>query len=257
MAITRAEVLETLKLFLEDKVPQERVYEWALAKVVAKDYDSAANNDLLLHETMQALIDINRGDLEFVPTRKDLEYYFLCLSGQKPFVSFSVRRQEIKKRSQQQQIQKLKAVPTALKASLTQRWLSIDKKIFCAVAKIYVSLFAIVSLAVNVLGIFRPELFRPDHRVDHLQAFAESLPHLLYAALLLLPRRILTRGILFYITLGVFFAAMIFYWYVIIVLVARFDLNIFLFMLFAPFAGFPALLAVWLLWKEKKDSLKL
>src|SRR3989338_330444 len=253
MAMTRSEVQEILKIFLEGKVSQEGGYEWVWAKVVTKDYKDIAQIDPLISETMQALIDINHDDVVVIPTRKDLEYYYLCLDGQKQFVSRTARKQENKKLHQQEKAEKIRAA----KASLTQTLLSIDRELFYTMAKVYVCLFAVTSLLINVLGILKPEFFRPGTNTTSLKVLLEAAPHIVYAILLLLPRALLTRGIWYPFALFVFSAATVFYWFVTIAIVVRFSLNIFLLVLFAPFAGITAFLALWLLWKEKKPHLKL
>ncbi len=245
MALQRPDVAHILRLFLTEGVPQERMYEWALAQAVSKEYEQLTIGDPLIKEVIQAILEMNHADLEHVPTRDDLIYYLQCLEGTKDFEPAQQRRARV--------VQEQRP-PSPRKATAPQ---GVDQKmqaLYLIFAKVYVALFASVSLAVNIAGLVKPELFGIGESAE--ANWKESLPHLIYAVILLIPRKILIQNKLFYPTMIVLILGILFYWTIDVSIVTKFRLHILLVFLFAPFTVIPASLAVWLFWRKRQEFIK-
>ena len=244
MSLTRTEILQVVSDFLNDKISQLKVYEWALGQAVAKDYEIIAQNDPLLHETIQALIDMNHQHGEYIPTREDIIYYQKCLQGQVPFEPLSSRLEKIKEaRERAAQEERAK----------TQKAMAMPKTLSRTVMRVYVIMFALTSLVVNISGIIKPGLFRPEEMVTRAQAIREAFPHFIYAIFLLTPPHISVKGLLYYLALPILFMGTIFYFYITVSMVFQLKLNPLMILSFAPFALIPALLALWLFLTQKKN----
>lgn len=235
--LNREIVLEKLKAFLENKLPQDDLYEWALSQVCKSDYEATVKDDIVLKEALQAMIDINRSEVQYIPTREDLDYYRRCLSGKQKYQPLELRRKSGDAKS-------IKSEQAKFKDDL-----------FLGL-RIYVLLFAFCSLVVNIFAIFRPELLKFQiENPTTIEAIGVVFPHILYSAFLLTPLRYLTRKRWYYLALTVFCLGSIYYWSITISIVLKLSLNILLIFVFAPFTGIPTLFAILLLLDEKaKDE---
>ncbi len=243
MPLSRSETLLAITNLLEEKISQAKIYEWALAQAVAKDYDVVVKDDPLLGETIQVLIDMNHQQ-GYVPTREDLQYYKDCLEGNADFEPLAVRLEKTK-RAKQAEAEKKRAQPQPTAGARPK---TIPRKIM----RVYVVLFALTSLIVNITGIIKPGYYRPEDIVTRADAIKEAIPHFIYIAFLLMPPHRLAAGFLSYLALPVLFFGTIFYFYITVSIVFQQNLNPLLLLVYAPFALIPALLALWLLITEKK-----
>ena len=243
MAATRETVKYQLDQFLSGKISQENLYSWTLAQVMDEEYEKLAAKDPVLRETVQTVIDFNHSDLDRIPTREDLLFYKRCLDGQEQFVPFS-ERWTLRQKNEKGQTKSRK--PPKEK----------DKEFFAVLSRIYVSLFGLSIFCIYLIGLVKPEVFHPGETPSRADILRESLPHLIYSVFLLLPMRTLAQGVLYYVSLTVFVMGAVFYWYAPVSLVIKYDLNVFLFILFAPFTGLPAALSIWLIMSIKNKLLR-
>jgi len=244
MSLTRSEALQVLNDFLNDKISQVKVYEWALVQAVAKDYEMVAQNDPLLGETIQAFLDMSHQQGDYIPTRDDISYYQRCLQGQASFEPLSIRLEKMKEAQKKMvQEEKVKARQSVI----------VHKTFSRTVMRVYVIMFALTSLTVNIIEIIKPGFFKVGEALTHGQAFREALPHFGYVIFLLIPPYIVVNGFLYYLTLPVLFMGVIFYFYITVSIVLQLKLNPLLIVCFAPFALVPALLALWLVMTQKKN----
>jgi hypothetical protein len=233
MALNRNSVLEKLNAFLGNRISQEEIYEWALAQVFKEEYESVAKSDHLIKETIQALIDINHPEARTVPAREDFEFLRKCLEGTETFQPIKSRHQEKRKTKRKTSFRRYK-----------------DDLFFSF--RVYVALFAACSLVVNILVIMKPDFMAlPAANPTWYDAFESVFSHLIYAVLLLLPFRILTRDKTFYPVLTVFVIGSIYYWTITFSMIFKMSFHIIMIFVVAPFSGIPTILAILLLINER------
>lgn len=251
MPISRSEVLSALNFFLTGKITEQKLYEWALSQVVAKEYEDVAGSDPLLRETFQAIIDMSNPGQGYTPTREDLVYYLRCLQGSVSFEPLAVRLEKVRAKERVQERDRERA----LRRKVIKR-ITVSREHYLLWARIYVALFAASSFLINVLGIFKPELFDIETGRSVPANFLDALPHLVYSGLLLLPVSVTARGWAFYIYFSIFVVGMLGYWVATVSVVMSLELPLYFLFVFAPFGGIPPAVAVWLLWLKRKEFLK-
>ncbi len=215
----REDVIEKLDAYLQGEISRDEMYQWALAAAVSDGYAEAAKEDFLLGRAIQDMIDCGHPDKSEAHARRVLGYHLRCLTGQKDF--------------------NLAVVKTSFVDSLV-------------IFRIYVVLFAVCSLGIQVLTLLRPELLL-SHESGGMDVarIGALLPHILYAVTLLLPVRVTAKGFLFYPTFLIMLCGAYFYWYMSLQLVMRMLLHIMFVLVILPFGGIPAAVALVLLVMRK------
>ena len=251
MPIVRSDVLSALNFFLSGKINEQKLYEWALSQVVAKDYEDATSGDPLLREVCQAIIDMSNPGQGYIPTREDMMYYVRCLVGTVSFEPLAVRLEK----SRQKDHAKERAKGRAHRQTVMKRF-SFTAEQYILWVRIYVVLFAACSFLINAVAVFRPELFGVEGETSLLANFLDALPHLVYTGALLLPASVMVKGWIFYLYFSIFVVGMLGYWVATVSIVISMGLHPYMLLIFAPFGGIPPAMAVWLLWQKRKELLK-
>ena len=234
MTIFKNFALTKLNDFLDGKIPQETIYEWALAVVVSREYEQLVKTDPILKAVIQALIDMNHKDAGRVPSRADLEYLKKCLEGQAEFEPLAQRWEKARKEEKENKSKSQGSLFLAL--------------------RIYVVLFALCSIAVNILAVLKPNLFQWElENPSALNVLLQVWPHLLYAIFLLIPFKKLVRGLLYYCSIGVLGSGSFYYGYITVDIVIKLSLNILMIFVVAPFSVIPAVVALFLLIHERRQ----
>lgn len=230
MPIDRETTLARLRALISGEMRQDEVYHWALSKAVSAEFKDLALADPLLYETIASLLDMSHEDAEFVPSREDFEYYIRCFEGREEFRSLREKRKRAPAPSQRKFFQD-----------------------FDLTARLYVILFAICSIVIHLISIVNPNFLRIEPGAPSLvDSFFASLPHLVYAAALLLPLRLTGRGNAFFFFFMLFSLGAFYYTYLSIDLILKLSLPILIVLVVLPFSGVPACLALYLLIKERK-----
>jgi len=238
MTINREIIIEKIKDLLDNRVSQDKVYEWILAIMVTEEYESAVQNDQLLKDSAQALIDINHEGAKNIPTREDLKYLKDCLEGKTIYES-------LESRNTKKALRRKKAVHRKYRRD------------FFITLKIYVVLFALCSIAVNLYGIFNPEfLIIGMTSPTRLDAIGNALPHLIYASFLLFPLKLLARSKWYYGSVIVMTVGAAYYWYIAAKIAIQLSSNFLMVVVVSPFSGVPASLAVVLIIEVRKQLKK-
>jgi len=229
MAIDRETAISRLKGFLTGEVTKEEIYHWALGKAMSNDFEELSRTDPLLHEALEAMMDVNHEDAQFIPSREDLEYYQRCLAGAEEFVT---RRTQVQK---QQNI-----FPK-------HKFLSDLDLVF----RVYVLVFAVCIIIVHLIGVLLPSFLQARIPPSRLEIFSDSLPHFIYAIILLVPVRILVRDNFFFVFLFVMGFGAYYYFYISLNLIAKLSVHFLVVLVILPYGALPAALAVYLLFKER------
>jgi len=231
----RTVIIKQLREFLTGKITKDQVYKWALAQVVLPGYENVAQADPVVKEALQALVAITHDDARDKPTGGDLKYYLGCLEGNRDFEPLEERRRrkdvkkEVKKRDYKAE------------ARLTSR--------------VYVILFGLSCLVVNIFSIINPGFFTLGiNAPDRFSVLIQSLPHIIYATLILLPPQVLVKKNSYFVYLIIFALFSVYYWFVALSFVLKFSLNPLLMLVLAPYSGMPAILALLLLIEERKNN---
>ena len=232
MSIDRTTVLFKLKGFLSGELSKEEVYHWALNKAVSEEFLTLSQADPLLYETLQALIDINHEDAEFIFSKEDFQYYQKCLEGLEEFRSLREKRPKKESRPPPKKF-----------------FLDLD-----LIFRVYVVIFGFCSAVIHLIGIFIPNFLRisfpPPSR---LESFLDSLPHFVYALFLLLSPKFLARANLFYVALVPLTFGILYYIKLTFNIVDVLSLHKLVFLILLPYGGVPTVLALYLLIKARKE----
>ena len=234
MADLRQAVSDKLEAFLTGQLPQEGIYEWALSEVCKEDYEKTTQADLLLKETMQAILDINHDNVKLRPDRSDLTYCLNCLKGKEGF-------EPLEKRIKQRQAEERRKGrdPESIKKILKM-------------CRVYTVLFGICSLAVNIFALFKPQVFRLSFAgLSGTNTFIEVAANIIYAVTILWPAEKIGRGKFFYLSALILSLGFIYYWWASLSIVLKLSLHPLMIFVVAPFSGFPATLGLALLLKRK------
>ena len=244
--LTRAIILEKLTGYLNQRLSKQAIYEWALFVAVSHEFEKIAAEDLLIGKTIQALIDINHDDLKNIPTHKMLEYYRRCLAGELTFEPLEYMRNLERMDLSKEQF----AADEEKKVEKRHE----ERKQIRLMVRIYVVLFAFCSLVIHLFSILQPNFLRFAETIPtRLENLWDSLPHVLYAIIILLPMRLTARGNFFYITFFVSLWGLFLYWYLPFIIVSKLAINMIFILALLPFSAIPASLAVWLLIKTRKE----
>ena len=244
--IDRSSVLAKLKDYLEAKTPKNEIYEWALATALSKEYEKIAQEDTLIQRTILALLDINHVNQKKIPLREVFEYYRRCLEGEEEFAVENIPMQL-----------------TADAGGLGILWLwlkdiSQTPKGILVVLRIYVIIFGLSSVTIHLDSIRNPVFLRTGDIVPtQNEVFQQSLPHLIYAFLILLPPSLLARRMLFYFSFPFLTFGMLYYWYISFRFAIKLALNPIFVLVILPFTALPATLALvsLFMYREKSKTL--
>jgi hypothetical protein len=246
MSLTREDVLIKLTDFLNNKIPKAEIHEWALLVATAEDFEQTAQRDPLIGKTIQCLIDINHNDIKYIPTPKALEYYRRCLTGEEIYQPLEQRRDLHKIKIPEMKLADVGEPPEVIRRR--EWWQGV-----LWIVRIYVILFAMSSLAIDIAALVQPELFRGGEDIpSRLENFKESYKQMIYAFFILLPPTILSRRPTIYLSLPIVIWGVYHYWEFVISKIDKLPHPMFL-LAFLPFSAIPAAMALFLLlvrWKE-------
>ena len=249
MTLTRQAVLEKLDGFLKKDISAEKIYEWALFVAVSSEYEMLAKEDPVIGMTIQAMITLNHRNPAQVVRLEDLQLFRQYLAEGRQMVPEPVpvfeAPVEVHHSEEKEQEKK-------------KRFASKRESGSIVTLRIYVVIFGICSLIVNLMSVIKPEWLHLSATVpSSFQVLSESWMHISYALLLIMPLPTVARGPLFLPALPLFVFGMIYYWYVSVMLVSKLSLSIIFFMAIIPFSALPATLALILLvmdWIEGRDE---
>jgi hypothetical protein len=253
MNLTRETVLAKLTGYLDKEISKSAIYEWALFVAVSKEYEQLAPQDPLIATAVQALIDINHDDLKKIPTNKALEYYRRCLKDEIEFIPLEERR-DIDKLVIQDQQPAAPAITVPPETSLVNALLKKQDYTRLLIAmRVYVIVFAVCSLGIHIYSFINPEFMQMARDfTSRFNSVKESLPHVLYALLVLLPPRFLARDTLYIVSLALLIVGFFYYWYIAITIVDKLALHPLLILIILPFSALPATLTLILLWAYRQ-----
>ena len=258
MSITRQIILEKLTAYLSNKISKQEVYEWALAVAVSGKLESTPS-DSLLRTAVKAMIEMNHSDLARVPTRKALEYYRRCLAGELEFIPLEAHK-ELHKLDIPEVAEEVNRGDTLRNLELGSRTVSLFQAFqewehrmdAILTARLYVIIFAICSVAVQISSLLSPGFMQIGLLVpSRWDALLEAFPHLVYAYIILLPPRKLVPTKMFILALPFLVMGVVFYWTIAGMLIAKLSLPWIALIVFLPFSAIPAALALALVVIEK------
>jgi hypothetical protein len=258
MMITRQLVLEKISAYLNHQLSQQELYEWWLGLAVAGDLEQTLESDPLLKNAFNAIMEINRQNVAKVPTRKALEYYRRCLAGEMEFIPLESHRElhklNIPDIPEEIGVQGAQGSHGSFqKRNIRERvedWKYFQDAILTA--RLYVIIFAICSLVVQIFSLINPGFLRIGLLVPtHWQAFADAFPHIVYAYVVLLPPKKLITTRMFLLAFPLLMLGLVFYWTIACAIITKLDLPWVALVVISPFSVIPAALALALVLMEK------
>jgi hypothetical protein len=240
MNAERQVVLSKVTQFLNNEISQEEIYTWALEVAVSKEYEELSKQDPLLKETIETLLMMQHPGFKVVPTRKAIEYYRRCLSGDEQFIPLKERKD----------LDKLK-IPDEVREVIQQQKekQSLRGKVFLLM-RIYVLLFGLAVLGVYAFSILKGGLAVLGAEPTSKLLVWEPILYMLYALIIILPLRFTAKGILFYFTFPIVIIGMVYFWSIPV----RLFQSVLLILLALPLSGIPATLAVILFARQKEQQ---
>lgn len=254
MDITRQIIAEKLNDFLLGKISDEDIHGWVLSAVMDPVYPPMASEDPLMAAVMVFLMDIDQYDLAAASTLRVMEYYRLCLKGEIEYMPLEDFKEWGKIAVPQKIIQVSRK--TAGEKGAVHKGRSFLKSRFkplppasgfFTAMRIYVLIFAVGLLAGHLFSTVNPGFLHLRQIPGRWENFLVSLPHILFALLVLLPMR-LSAGEMLYpfvfplMTLGAFY-----YWYISLHAVSGLGLPFVMMLCIVPFCALPATMSVILL----------
>lgn len=236
MTIDRQTLLEKLGKYLNQEFTEGELYSWALQTAVSDHYEDMTQNDPLIKETIQSILEMQHVNLKVIPTAKALEYYHSCLAGKLTFIPIKERKDFQKFHS-----------PGSKNSCAPKRTISETLTLF---ARYYVCGFGAVILGIYAFSFLLPNLFHSIQKDSFKTSLLESALHIFYALVLLLPPKISSKGLLFYLTFSLLLLGMIYFWTVPF----RLFHDVRLMGLALPLTAIPATLAVVLLVSQKERN---
>ena len=248
--LNREILLKKLTGYLNKEISLEDIYLWALGVAVSPDYEIISRSDLLAGQVIKDLVDLHHDDLKRVPTRKALEYYRDCLGGKEDYDPQKIKTLGFYETGTQASVKRV----AQRREEEKEDW----ESDFFALSRMYVIFFGMCSLAINLFSILKPEFIRSQGVIPtHFEVFKDSLPHILYAVLILSPSRWVTRGTLFYLSFPLAMFGMLYYWYISVSIITKLSLHFMFVLVILPFSAIPAALVLVLLivsreeWRQK------
>ncbi len=218
---------EKLAGYLGGSLSRDAIYAWALSVAVSYEYD-ATTSDPLVRQAIHELMNIQS---EEASAPEKLRHYLRCLRGEAVFVPDAPPLHP--------------SIPSA-KAPDPPNWM------FLA-GRIYVGFFGFMILLFYLVAIVAPAMLQfGGPAYDKSQMLAQSLPHLVYAGLLLMSPTKLARSDFFYLIFSVFVLGMLWHWGVPVATVMQYHLNPWAMLIFLPFTIIPATLAPVLLLSQRR-----
>ena len=253
--LNRQIVLEKLNAYLNNKISKKEIYEWALFSAVSGDSEEITAKDPLLKSAVNAMIEMNYSDLR-APTRKALEYYRRCLAGELEFIPLEVHQElhklDIPDIPEEQKKDALPVPLIKLWAKKVREWKYLKDAILTA--RLYVIIFAVCSLVVQISSIISPGFMQFGLWVPtRWQAVLDSFPHLVYAYVVLVPPRRLMPLRIFVLTLPLLILGAVFYWSIAWMILNKLSLGWVFILAVLPYTVIPALLALFLVIIEKLE----
>ncbi len=261
--IERQQLHNKLAEFISGGVPIDDMHAWALNVALGDDYPRIAEQDPLIKETIQALLDLDRKDLRFVPSRRILEYFRRCLEGTEEYsppgkrgrLDHIIIDEPDKPASliggkSHVKTEKKKEKPAA--ASRPKKDISRLIRTF----RRYTLVFAWGSIALNLAGALAPEALGFVVTESPLQLLIAALPHLIYALFVLVPVRILASGKIFLLSFVVAVFGAVMYCGMSVVFIVKFALPLIFALLVMPFAAIPSILMPIVLFYYRREHLR-
>jgi len=246
--LSRQDVLKKLEQFLNREITKADVHAWALSQAVAKDFEEIAESDPLIKNTVLSLIDISHDDLKRIPSIRALEYYRLCLSGEMTFDPVHANLENII--VPYVSVKHSSGHPSKVSVRIK------EKAQYLVLLKAYVFIFGLCVMALQIISLLDPQFLHWAKDAPVLDGnWQDAWPHVLYAALILMPRHWLAAGYIFYPAALALATGMLYYWYVPVLIVAKLSLHILFVLALLPFSAIPATLALLLLMLYR-DGLK-
>lgn len=248
--LNRQTVSEKLTAYLNNTVSKQEIYEWALSSAVSKDFEEITAQDPLLKTAVNAMIEMNHSDLRRLPTRKALEYYRRCLAGELEFIPLEAHKELHKLNIPD--IPEERKTDTPLRTPLIKLWPQMIRewkylKDTILTARIYVIIFAVCSLAVQISSILSPGFMQIGLWVPaRWQAFLDAFPHLVYAYVVLMPPQRFVPTRMFVLALPLLIIGVVFYWTISWMILMKLSLSWIFILALLPFTVIPALLALFL-----------
>jgi hypothetical protein len=240
MTVERQTLLRKVGQFLAQEISQDAIYAWALQIAVSREYEDLAKQDPLIKETIEALLMMQHTDLKAVPTRKAIEYYRRCLSGEEKFVPLRERKD----------LDKLR-IPNEFREAMGRKKMGKTgkEKVF-ALMRFYVALFGLSVLGIYAFSLIRDGLLGPAAGAVKMSALWEPMLYIIYALTIVMPVRFMAKGFLFYFTFPILLLGMIYFWSIPV----RLFQNILFIILALPLSAIPATLAVILFARAKEQE---
>jgi hypothetical protein len=243
MTLERLTLLNKIEQYLNDSISSDEVHAWVLQIAVSDTFAEIAKADPLLKEAVEALLEIHQAGVKEVPTKKAIEYYRRCLTGQEKFIPLKERRDWSKLN-----------IPDEVGRRISpaeKRRIRADR--FFVFLRGYVVLFGLTVLAVYAISFFQPGFLGLSEGQTRQQVPSlETLLHVLYAAIVIMPLRLTAKGFFFYAAFPVLAIGMLYFWAVPF----RLFHNLVLIVLALPASALPATLAVVLLAWHKERSVE-
>jgi len=248
---------------MNGNIPVDDIHAWALKIALSSDYPQIAQEDPLLKEAIQALMDLDRKELNFVPSRRILEYYRRCLGGEEEYrppkqrgnLSHIIIDEPNKPASLMGEPSQVKTEKTK-EVSVIQQRPSIDRSRLMKTCRRYTIVFAWCSFALHIVGAIVPEFFGFVVSESVAQLLIAALPHLLYALFVVMPIKVLSAGKMFLLSFVLATFGAVMYCGMSVVFIVKFSLPLVFGLLVMPFAAIPSILMPLVLFHHRRIYLK-
>lgn len=246
MIIDRQVAVTKVEGLLGGAFPQNEIYEWALFIAVSPEYEAVVKTDPLLEHLIQFLLEINNQRPRPLPLPQILDYYRSCLKGEQSFdpahVQQIIQGAVFPRETESAMAAEQEDGKGGKKEKQNRRY----GERFNYTARVYIKIFGFCSLAIHLFSILKPDFLM--HGVaaapTRLDVLANSWPHILYAAVVLFPKRFLVRGVWYFVTFAILTWGMLYYWYISTAMVMKLSLNFIFVLVILPFSAIPATLAL-------------
>jgi len=256
-------LFEKLTGFMDGKIPIDEIHAWVLKIALSSDYPQVAEQNPLIKETVQALMDLDRKELKFVPSRRILEYFRRCLEGKEEYLPPNKRRRlshiiidepdkpaSLLGRPSQVKTEKKKD------DAVVRRQPKIDLFRLMQTCRRYTIAFAWCSFALHLVGAVVPEFFGFVVKESAIRLLIVALPHLIYALFIVMPIRVLAAGKVFLISFVLATFGAVVYCGMSVVFIVKFSLPLGFGLLVMPFAAIPSILMPIVLFYHRRLYLK-
>jgi len=234
---------------MNGNVPIDEIHAWVLKIALAADYMEVAEQNPLIKETVQALMDLDRKDLKFVPSRKILEYFRRCLAGEEKYLPPKKRghlshiiidepNKPASLMGDPSQVETDKKQEVSVLRTRKPR----DISRLMQTCRRYTLVFAWCSFILHCVGAIKPELLGFVVSDSVVQLLISALPHLIYALFIVMPIRVLAAGKVFLVSFVLATFGAVVYCGMSVVFIVKFSLPLVFGLLVMPFAAIPSIL---------------